>query len=321
MAGQLWSVNNLGGYMSSAKLSKVLRHAVQPLVKFRQFADIKDATMQGKHKGHEFTWNVYSRVAQKGGKLVETDAMPETNFTITQGRLLIDEFGNSVPYTEKLDNLSEHPLKTVIHKVLKEDAKQAFDDAAHEQFNQTPLVVSPGGGGSATDSIMLNTDGTPATKNNVALGKNHVKCIVDMMAERNIPPYVNDDYVAIAHPTTFRQLKNDLEQLHQYVETGFRMILNGEIGRYEGVRFVEQTSIPKETWENNKSNWAFFFGDDTVAEAIAVPEEIRGKIPTDYGRSRGVAWYYLGGFGIVHPRNDADGSMNARIVKWGSQES
>ena len=190
-----------------------------------------------------------------------------------------------------------------------------------ERAGDFDAVLILRGGGSATDSIMLNTDGTPATKNNVALGKNHVKCIVDMMAERNIPPYVNDDYVAIAHPTTFRQLKNDLEQLHQYVETGFRMILNGEIGRYEGVRFVEQTSIPKETWENNKSNWAFFFGDDTVAEAIAVPEEIRGKIPTDYGRSRGVAWYYLGGFGIVHPRNDADGSMNARIVKWGSQES
>ena len=29
---------------------------------------------------------------------------------------------------------------------------------------------------------------------------------------------------------------------------------------------------------------------DTVAEAIAVPEEIRGKIPSDYGRSKGVAW-------------------------------
>ena len=30
--------------------------------------------------------------------------------------------------------------------------------------------------------------------------------------------------------------------------------------------------------------------EDTVAEAIAIPEEMRGKIPTDFGRSKGVAW-------------------------------
>ncbi|MGH2362042.1 MAG: hypothetical protein ACRDGM_16070, partial [bacterium] len=66
------------------------------------------------------------------------------------------------------------------------------------------------------------------------------------------------------------------------------------------------------------SNWAFFFGEDTVAEAIAVPEEMRGKIPTDFGRSRGIAWYYLGGYGLVHPINSADNSKNARIVKWDS---
>lgn len=104
-----------------------------------------------------------------------------------------------------------------------------------------------------------------------------------------------DDYCAIAHPTTFRKLKNDLEAIHQYVETGFRMILNGETGRYEGVRFVEQTNIAKQAWTaGNNSNFAFFFGDDTVAEAIAIPEEMRGRIPTDFGRSRGIAWYYLG---------------------------
>ena len=51
-----------------------------------------------------------------------------------------------------------------------------------------------------------------------------------------------------------------------------------------------------------------------MAEAIAVPEEMRGKIPTDYGRSKGIAWYYLGGFGIVHTT-----AINTRIVKWDSQ--
>lgn len=315
MAGQLWVTNTLGGYMYSDQLSKRLRHAVQPLVKFRQFADVKDAAQQGKHKGQEYHWNVYSDVATQGTTLVETTVMPETNFTIAQGTLTITEYGNSVPFTEKLDNLSEHSVTEVIDKVLKHDAKKAFDIAAHAQFNATPLRVVPSGG-TSTDTLALTTNGTATATNNVALGKEHVKAIVDVMKERNIPPYTADDYAALAHPTTFRNFKNDLEGVHQYVDAGFQMILNGEMGRYESVRFVEQTNIAKETFTNGLSNWAFFFGDDTVAEAIACPEEMRGKIPADYGRSRGVAWYYLGGFGIVH--GTALPVANARIVKWDS---
>lgn len=313
MSGQLWGVNALGGYMFSANLSKVLRHAVQPLVKFRQMCDAKDATENvTKGKGSKFQWNVYSDVAENGREIDETEAMPETNFTITQGELTVTEYGNSVPYTGKLDDLSEHPVKEIINKVMRHDAKKTMDRAAYAQFADTPLVVAPTGGTSTT-AVTLSTGGTTAITNNVAMGKDHVKAIVDIMKERNIPPYMNDDYVSIGHPTTFRQLKNDLESIHQYVDKGFQMILNGEIGRYESTRFVEQTNIAKETWTNGKSNWSYFMGEDTVAEGIVVPEEMRGKIPSDYGRSKGIAWYYMGGFGLCH--TDA---VQSRIVKWGT---
>lgn len=313
MAGQVWVTNSLGGYMYSDNLSKVLRMAVQPLVKFRQFADVKDAAIQGKGKGQEFHWNVYSDVATQGTVLTETSTMPETNYTITQGTMTITEFGNSVPYSGKLDDLSEQPVKEVISKVLKNDAKKAFDIAAQTEFEKTKLRVYPTGGTSTT-AITLSTTGTVGgTNTGVALNKSHVKAIVDTMKERNIPPYEADDYFAIAHPSTWRQLKNDLESVHQYVQQGFQMILNGEIGRYEGVRFIEQTNIAKASWGGGVTNWAYFFGADTVAEGVVVPEEMRGKIPSDYGRSRGVAWYYLGGFGIVHTQ-----AAQSRIVKWDS---
>ena len=312
MAGQVWIINTLGGYMFSETLSDVLRFAVQPQVKFRQFADVKDAAVQGKGKGDTFHWNIYSDVVTQGTTLIETTTMPETNFTVSQGTMTITEMGNSVPYTGKLDDLSKQPVTEVIQKVLKNDAKKAFDLAAYTQFNATPLRVVPLGG-TSTVAVTLTTNGTATTTNNAALGKEHIKTIGDLMKERNIPPYFGDDYVAIGHPTTFRNLKNTLEPVRQYTETGFTMILNGEVGRYENFRFVEQNNIPKSTWVNGQSNWVMFFGQDTVAEGVAVPEEMRGKIPSDYGRSKGVAWYYLGGFGIVHPE-----VAGARILKWDS---
>lgn len=145
----------------------------------------------------------------------------------------------------------------------------------------------------------------------------------------NIAPYIGDDYVSIAEVTTYRGVKNSLETIHQYTETGLAHIFSGEIGRYESFRFIEQTFIPAggaadsvtydpwtrtaDAWNNALSSWAFFMGADTVTEAVCIPEEIRAKIPGDYGRSRGIAWYYLGGFGLVHP--DA---TNARIMMWDS---
>ena len=321
MAGQVWGTSNLGGYMYSLNLSKELRLALRPIVKFRQFADVKDAAHQGLHKGDTFHWNVYSTIATAGAALTEGTAIPETNFTITQGTMTITERGNSVPYTNKLDDLSEQPVKEIIHKVLKIDAASVLDTMIADQFDTCKLRVASA---TATDAVVLTTNGATVTTNNVALGKDHIKAIVDVMKERNIPAYEGDDYFAISWPTTYRTLKNNLESIHQYVESGFQMIRNGETGRFEGVRFIEQTyrakggsatgmGTPAGAWTNGKSDWVMFLGADTVAEAVAIPEEVRGKIPTDYGRARGIAWYYLGGAGLVHTT-----AAESRVVMWDS---
>ena len=322
MAGQLWAVNSLGGFFYSQNLSDELREALQPMSRFRQFCDVKDASQQGKGKGQTFTWDVVSNVASAGGTLVETNTMPETQFTVTQATLTINEYGNSVPYSGKLEALSKFEVRKPVMQALRNDAVKTFDRAAWAQFNNAKLRVVPAAGTSTT-SLVLTTNGTATTTNNTAFKNDHAKLVVDLMKERNIPAYTNDDYVGIAWPTTLRTFKNNLETIHQYTVPGIQLIFNAEIGRYENVRYVEQTNIPKGIstdggvtgtgWTNGLSDWIFFLGEDTVAEGIAIPEEMRAKIPTDYGRSKGVAWYYLGGFGIVQTA-----ASETRIVVWDS---
>lgn len=310
MAGQLWGTNSLGGYMYSDQLSDVLRTSLQNMTRFRQFCDIKEGKEQG--KGDKLYWNVYSNVTQRGAKLTENTPMPETNYTVNQESLTVDEYGNSVPFTKKLDELSKHSVIEVIHKVLKNDARDTLEDAAYAQFALTKLTVTPASGTHASN-ITVEETGTPTETNDIALGKGHIKNIADEMKERNITPYDGENYASLARPSTLRAFKDELEDIHKYVNEGFHMLLNGEVGRYEGIRFAEHTSIAAKGWANAKSDEAFFFGADTVAEGIVIPEEIRGKIPTDFGRSRGVAWYYLGGFGICHTTAD-----NSRIIRWAS---
>lgn len=289
---------------------------------------MKDAFGKVTRSGQTFTWDTVPMMSRGSRSLSETNTIPQGNHTVLQGTLTMNERGYSVPYTELLESLSQFSVRQPIMKVLKYDAMVDLDCLVHQQFNKTPLRAAAT---ATADNITLTTNSTATLTASAAMSTANLKSIVDTMKGRNIPRYEKDDYYAIARPLGLRGLKNQLETLHQYTESGLDMIMNGEIGRYENVRFVEQTVIPQggaadsttfdpftdtaDAWNvgSGTGDWVFIFGEDTVCEAIHTPEEIRAKLPDDYGRSRGIAWYALLGYGITH--TDV---TQARIVKFDS---
>ena len=332
MAGQLWAVNSLGGYYYSLNLSKELRMGVQATSKFRQFADVKDAFGKVTRAGQTFTWDVVPMMGRGDRSLTETNTIPQGNHTVVQGTLTMNERGYSVPYTELLENLSQFAVRQPIMKVLKYDAMVDLDALVWQQFNKTPLRAAATATG---DAITLTTNSTATLTVSQGISNTNLKSIVDTMKGRNIPYYTDRDYYAIARPLALRKLKDQLESIYQYTTDGLDMIMNGEIGRYSDTRFVEQTAIPSggaadsttfnpftdtsDPWNvgtGSNGDWVFVFGSDTVCEAVHTPEEIRAKIPDDYGRSKGIAWYALLGYGITH--NDSNNVAQARIVKFDS---
>lgn len=327
MAGQLFAVNSLGGFYASFNLSKELRQAVAATARFRQFADVKDAWGKVSKAGQTFTWDTVPYATRASRALAETNTVPQGSHTVLQGTLTMSERGFSIPYTEMLESLSMVSVRQPIMKVLKYDAMVDLDCLVHQQFNATPLRVAAT---ATADGVTLTTNSTASLTVSQQIATANVKSIIDTMKGRNIPYFKNGDYYAIARPAGLRNLKNQLESIHQYTETGLGMIMNGEIGRYADCRFVEQTVVPAggaadsttfdpftdtaDAWNAAAApDWAFFFGEDTICEAVHTMEEIRAKIPDDYGRSRGIAWYFLGGYGITHTN-----VAQARILKWDS---
>jgi ribosomal protein S13 len=327
MAGQLFGTSSVGGYYASFNLSKELFDGVQASVRFRQHCDIKDA-WNTTRTGQTFTWDTIPTITRAQRRLTETNTIPAGQHTVLQGTCTMYEHGLAVPYTEMLEKLSMVSVRAPIMRVLKYDASVDLDAEVHTQFNLTPLRYV----GTTSSTGVLTTNGTATATNTSAFNASHVKNIVDTMKSRNIPTYENGDYYAIARPSCYRTLKNALETLHSYTETGLTMIMNGEIGRYEQTRFIEQTSVPTggaadtatfnaftetgDAWNDSAaqlSDWVFVFGSETVAEAANTFEEIRAKVPDDFGRSKGIAWYALLGYGLS--QTDA---TQARIIKFDS---
>jgi hypothetical protein len=316
--------------MFSENLSNLLRTQVQKRCRFRQFAELPEqSASSAKGRGDTFAWNIFADLPAPAaadhefsqtnlGELDEgiaaASAIPTTRLAISQGTCTVLEFGHAVPYSGMLDDMSAQPVREIIKKALERNAAQTLDAVAHKQFQSTLLTVQPSSGSSAT-AIDITENGTAAANTTVAMRAAHVRAISVQMRERNMPTFAHGDYYCVARPLTLSSVEKDLEAIQQYTDSGFGRLTNGEKGRYAGVRFVEQTNIADQAWTDPDSDEAFFFGEDAVNECCVVPEEIRGKIPDDYGRGKGIAWYYIGNFALTRPAVAASVS-DARIMHW-----
>ncbi len=265
-----------------------------------------------------------ANISTYGGKVAETTTMPESKQVLSWGTLSVEEYGNSIPFTFKLEALSEFEIKNIIREGLLDDAVKVIDGEIERQFDACKLrYVSTATNAAGT----VTTNGTATVTNTSAFNAFHVRKMVNQMKTRNVPGFsgLGGDHVCICSIEALEGLYADVEDIWQYTESGYKKILEGEVGRYYGTRFVEDTFATRytydstaktataKTWTKSKSLDAYLFGSPTVREAIVVPEEIRGKIVTDFGRSKGIAWYMLGGWKI-----EWDDEPNARIIKWDS---
>ena len=75
-------------------------------MKFVQFCNVKEAF--GKSRGATALFDKVSNITTAGGTLTETSTIPRRDFTITQGSVVITEYGNAIDYTYKLETLAEY---------------------------------------------------------------------------------------------------------------------------------------------------------------------------------------------------------------------
>jgi len=290
---QLWVTDSLGGYLGNAKLSRQLRFAAQPLMKFRQFVQVREAL--GKNKNDTIYFDKFSNINTAGGTLVETDTIPEHAFTMERGTIVVTEYGNSIPYTGKLEALAEFDIDNAVTRVLRDDMASVLDKEVAGYFDRCELKYD------AISTISGNfstcADGTATEVGAVGLTGYHVQEIVAELKINNVARYDGENYISIAAANAIRSLRSSSEWLDASKYGDPERLFSGEVGRYGGVRFIEENNYLSNTaGSSGLEGEAIFFGADAVMEAVAVPEELRAKVPTDYGRSKGVAWYALLGF-------------------------
>lgn len=304
MGEQIFSVNSLGGYFTNNTLSKQVRYKAQTIQMFRQFVDMESAA--GTNRGNKVFFDKVSNVSTGGGTLVETNTIPKTNYTITQGTLTLVEYGNSIPYTQKLKTLADIMVPDTVRTVLQNDMGVVLDSSCATQFMTNDYIATI----TNTATTTFGTAGTAAATAGANMSDKNTRDIIDKMKILLIPRREDGKYASIASTNSIRGLYDFFEAKAQLSTMAPLMI--GEVGTYYGCRFMEETNfLSNVKGSNGLYGEACFFGADAVREGIAIPEEIRIAIPTDFGRDQGIAWYALLGFqqtwsfgGIVNGSND-----------------
>jgi hypothetical protein len=231
--------------------------------------------------------------------------MPTTYFTITKSTLTVYEYGNSIPWTGKLEVLSQEGVRNLVTKALKNDQVKVLDAAVEAQMDACYYrYVS-----SSATSGNFTSNGTATQTATTNLNAYHWKVMVDKLMELNAPPADGENYMAILTISAARGIHDDLEDVWKYT----KYPTNGEIGSYYKCRAVRDNySMDNTIGASSVTGEAYFFGDDAVMEAVALPEEIRYE-EDDFGRSKKLAWYAILGFTIIWQSDPDD-----RIVKWTS---
>lgn len=296
MGQQVFVTNSLGGFLSNPVLSSQLRFKAQTMQKFRQFVDMEPAAGTG--RSNKVFFDKISNISTGGGTLVETDTIPKRNYTITQGTLTMTEYGNSVPFTAKVKTLSQMSVPDSIRTVLMNDMKVVLDSAAATQFMTNDYIATI----TNTATTTFGSSGTILATAGANMSDKNVRDIIDQMKKQLIPRRDDDQYVCVASTNSIRGLYDFFEAKAQL--TTLDPLYIGEVGRYYGCRFVEETNfLSNVKGSNGLYGQAAFFGADAVREGIAIPEEVRVGIPTDFGRDQAIAWYALLGFQQVWSMN------------------
>jgi len=185
-------------------------------------------------------------------------------------------------------------------KAPRDDMMEKLDSSCAAQFTAAPVNYTPTGSVVAPSGV-FDTSGsvnTAATRD--VAGYDIRELVLYLGSTLKAPKYDGENYVWIAALEFTTALLADPEIKNDFRYGDPQRLFIGEVGRWHKTRFVEENNVLAGSMGTTSFRAeAVIFGEDPVVEGVAVPGEIRSKIPEDYGRSKGVAWYSLLGFQIV----------------------
>src|SRR5262245_48285271 len=252
----------------------------QPIMRYRQFVDSKPAF--GQNRGDTLLFDKFLNVDSQGGPIDEQAPFPKTGFRTRQSAVIATEYGNSIPYTEKLERLSKFDVQDTHNRAIINDVGKTLNKYCSLEFRRTRIKATP-----------IGTDAAPTLKfelrpqsdvlcSTAATRQAQVEDILQLTEALKsgqyvssdsgttvftgspVPPFDDDgNYLLIASVGFAGAIRRDQDFINAALYGDPERLFAGEIGRYHGVRIVEDNHILQNVLNGFKGE-AVIFGAEAV---------------------------------------------------------
>lgn len=253
--------------------------------------------------GSAVTFTIFNDIAEATTPLTETSDVSAVAMSDSQVTVTLTEYGNAVSTTAKLRGTSFLDVDAAAANIVGYNAGISIDSIIREVLAAGTNVVY-GGGGSTNPSSRATVEAEDIIE------ANDIRKVVAQLRKANAVSF-GGMYMGYIHPDVSYDLRRETgvaswRDPHVYSDPA--NIYMGEIGAFEGVRFIE-TPRAKNFEDAGASSTVDVYcthimGRQALAKAHSLtdgngpfPRVVRGPVTDTLYRFQPIGWYWLGGYG------------------------
>jgi N4-gp56 family major capsid protein len=285
---------------------KLAYFALRPEMYFDQFASVQATNATNPGASVKFT--VFADLAAATTPLGEAEDVTPVAMSDSQVTVTLEEYGNATVTTAKLRASSFLPVDPVAAQAVGYNAGLSIDTIARTAIQAgSNVIYATGGATDPSSRTTINTDDT--------LTANDIRRAVAQLRGANVPT-IGGNYVGFIHPDVSYDLRGITDASgwrDSYKYTNAMPLYNGEIGMFEGVRFMESSRAPLFANASDNSGASgtidvygtLIMGQQALAKAVSMGGEYGNQPSIVYGtvtdllkRFRPVGWKHFVGYAV-----------------------
>jgi len=292
--------------LNQTAFEKLAYFALRPELYFDRFAEVEATNATSPGATHTFT--IFQDLAVASSELSETVDVTPVALSDSQVSVTMKEYGNAVVTTAKLRATSFINVDPVAANAVGYNAGISIDTVCRDVLQAgTNVVYATGGATDPSSRTTVNSDDT--------LSANDVRRVVAQLRGANVPT-IGGSYVGFIHPDVSYDFRSATDAAAWRTPANYvnpEGIYNGEIGMFEGVRFMESARAPLFANASDNSGSAgtidvygtLIMGRQALAKAVAnaagygdQPTMVYGEVVDVLKRFQPVGWKHFVGYGV-----------------------
>jgi N4-gp56 family major capsid protein len=288
-----------------AMWDRAMYYSLRPQMYFDRFADVK-TTNATPEQGTSVKFTITTDLAVASTPLNESVDVDAVALSDSQVTLTPAEYGNAVVTTFRARATSFIPLDRTVANVVGFNAGVTLDTIARDIMAAGSNVRYATGG--ATDPT-----GRTSVEPGDTLSAHDVRRARTDLVGANVAPFEGGFYASVIHPDVAFDLRTETgaaawRDPHVYSQPA--EIWSGEVGAFEGFRFMESPRAPMFADAGSSTTLTdvyrtLFFGRQAIAKTYstaegrgAVPTTIFGPVTDKLRRFQPVGWHWYGAYGV-----------------------